>query len=104
MTQVPATLTHNGKAHRCLARLSEDSASFSELVQIAGVVGRNEVRKLDFLLGILISHDYLIRRGEWFNITDLGEEALACLDRGTDFTVGEWDTTPSVRVFGRAAA
>lgn len=102
--KVPATLTHNGKAHRCLARLSEDAATFSELIGIACVFGPNQTRKLDILLSILIREGYLIRRGEWFNITDLGEEALACLNRGTDFTVGEWDTVPSVRVFGRAAA
>jgi len=98
----PATLTYRGKAHRCLWRLSEDAATFDELVQIAGVVGRNEVRKLDFLLGILISHGHLIRRGDWLNITDTGEDVLTALDRGMDYTVG-LEATPTVRIFARAA-
>lgn len=97
-------LTYGGKAHRCLDRLSEDSASFSELVSVAGVFGANQTRKLDILLSILIRNEFLIRRGDWINITDAGLSALEALNRGSDFVLGEWDTTPSVRVFGRAAA
>lgn len=98
----PVTLTYRGKAHRCLWRLSEDPATFDELCQIADVIGPNQRRKLDILFSILIRHGHLIRRGDWLNITETGEEVLAALDRGFDFTIGE-EATPTVRVFRVAA-
>lgn len=93
-----ATFTHEGKAHRVLARLAHGPATLAELREATRTNGA-VARKVFFLVGAMMRDGLIHREGSDYTITPDGLGALAELSAGHDFTVA----VPTVRYFGRAA-
>lgn len=93
-------LSHAGKAHRALTRLSEGPATLSELR--TDCVSNNQARKLAFIMAAMTKARLVTHTpGFGYAITWEGQDALAGLDSGRDVFIGE--PVPNVRVFGAAA-
>ena len=98
-------LSHNGKGHKALRYIVENGPATPWEIWDAHYCRHqlSKRRKLAFLMGMMRDRGLLTQAypRTSYDITGDGLDALACLDRGSDFHAVE--AVPTVRIFAEAA-